>query len=158
MSIQNNTCITAELGDYDPALHTEGFISEFRFVPNQVNIWFSWAAAEVLSRLCKTTKMVSFRKVVIGFQSSTGFAKQSILYVWKGSKYACIVITSTAQKMKFSITDFFSKCGQIWKTSFFAQWNEFEAYLMSRVHVSMIFVGYAYHQVWILMFILLGPS
>ena len=41
MSIQNNTCITAELGDYDPALHTEGFISEFRFVPNQVNIWFS---------------------------------------------------------------------------------------------------------------------
>ena len=26
--------ITAELGDYDPAVHTPGYISEFRFVPD----------------------------------------------------------------------------------------------------------------------------
>ena len=29
--------------------------------------------------------------------------------------------TGTAQKMNFSIKDFFSKCNQIWKTSFFVQ-------------------------------------
>ena len=27
--------ITAELGDYDPEVHTPYFISEFRFVPDQ---------------------------------------------------------------------------------------------------------------------------
>ena len=27
--------ISAELGDYDPKRHSEGYISEFRFVPNQ---------------------------------------------------------------------------------------------------------------------------
>ena len=26
---------TAELGDYDPQIHTAAFVSEFRFVPNQ---------------------------------------------------------------------------------------------------------------------------
>ena len=26
----------AELGDYDESLHTENYVSEFRFVPNQV--------------------------------------------------------------------------------------------------------------------------
>lgn len=26
---------TAELGDYDPEVHTPGFISEFRFIPEQ---------------------------------------------------------------------------------------------------------------------------
>ena len=33
------TCIyhppTAELGDYDPKRHSPGYVSEFRFVPNQ---------------------------------------------------------------------------------------------------------------------------
>ena len=27
----------AELGDYDPTMHTDGYVSEFRFVPNQVS-------------------------------------------------------------------------------------------------------------------------
>ncbi len=27
--------ISAELGDYDPKRHSQGYISEFRFVPNQ---------------------------------------------------------------------------------------------------------------------------
>ena len=31
-------CEIAELGDYDPSIHTEGYLSEFRFVPNQVNL------------------------------------------------------------------------------------------------------------------------
>ena len=26
---------TAELGDFDPELHPKGYVSEFRFVPNQ---------------------------------------------------------------------------------------------------------------------------
>ncbi|XP_057309761.1 band 4.1-like protein 4 isoform X3 [Hydractinia symbiolongicarpus] len=28
-------CVQSELGDFDPSLHTDGFISEFRFVPQQ---------------------------------------------------------------------------------------------------------------------------
>lgn len=27
--------LTAELGDFDPEVHTPGFISEFRFIPDQ---------------------------------------------------------------------------------------------------------------------------
>ena len=103
-----NTCVTAELGDYDPALHTEGFISEFRFVPNQVKIWFYWAVVEAYSEPCQTSNMEFFRKIIIDFHSSTGLAKSSILDVWQGSEYASVLIVS-----------------------------EFKAYLILHVHISM---------------------
>ena len=31
----------AELGEYDPQEHTMGYISEFRFIPNQVTTHYS---------------------------------------------------------------------------------------------------------------------
>ena len=37
-----NFCFTAELGDFDPAVHTEHFLSEFRFVPHQVCLLVVW--------------------------------------------------------------------------------------------------------------------
>ena len=38
-SIQSLLCLilfSAELGEYDPKEHTMGYVSEFRFIPNQV--------------------------------------------------------------------------------------------------------------------------
>lgn len=32
----NSFQFAAELGEYDPKEHTQGYVSEFRFIPNQV--------------------------------------------------------------------------------------------------------------------------
>ena len=34
-SLKHVNSIIAELGDYDPAVHTPAFVSEFRFIPEQ---------------------------------------------------------------------------------------------------------------------------
>ena len=54
--------------------------------------------------------------------------------------------TGTAQKMNFSIKDFFSKCNQIWKTSFFVQcdggiiWPQLT--VLKSIHLLLQIIGF----------------
>ena len=59
--------------------------------------------------ISQTSKMQRFPKIVNGFKPLNIFAKSFILDVCLSSKCA----SNTAQKLKFSITDFFSKYDQI---------------------------------------------
>ena len=60
----------------------------------------------------KASKREILTKIVNGWELLTFFGKSSILDAWLSSDYT--TETRTAQKMKFCIKGFFSKCGQIW--------------------------------------------
>ena len=61
--------------------------------------------------------MESFVKIFNGFWTAAYFRRTFILEVWQGSEYTSkelsVSFTLTAQKMKFSTKDSFSKCDQI---------------------------------------------
>ena len=63
----------------------------------------------------EASKREILMKIVNGWELLTFFGKSSILDVWLSSDYTAE--TRTAQKMKFCIKSFFSKCGQIWSFS-----------------------------------------
>ena len=80
--------------------------------------------SEVYSEPCETSKMELFAKIVKGFHSLTILTKRSILDTWQSSECAFVIYrlkiyaflswtTSSAQKVKFSIKNFFGKCDQI---------------------------------------------
>jgi hypothetical protein len=61
----------SELGDYDASIHTEGYLSEFRFVPNQVRLY------SVLFHLLSLSVYV-FVSVSVGVLFHLGFLILSV--------------------------------------------------------------------------------
>ena len=69
-------------------------------------------------RTCETYKMEHFAKIAYGFWPVDFFSKRTVLDVDRVLNTRLVI---TTQKMKFSITDFFSKCDQI--RSFLRSWS-----------------------------------